>query len=79
MKNFEQTIMLVPIKYGDVLRRYIGYRVNTSDVDPDWLYPDPDADPQNLINPDQDPDPGRIQVNKISKFSKHLLIFKSKK
>ena len=25
----------------------------TSDVDPDWLYPDPD--PQNLINPDQDP------------------------
>ena len=23
----------------------------TRDVDPDWLYPDPD--PQNLINPDQ--------------------------
>ena len=29
----------------------------TSDVDPDWLYPDPD--PQNLINPDPDPDPGQ--------------------
>ena len=26
-----------------------------SDVDPDWLYPDPDR--QNLINPD--PDPGQ--------------------
>ena len=44
-------------------------------MDPDWLYPDSDPDPQNLINPD----PGRIQVNKITKFSKHLLIFKSKK
>ena len=40
-----------------------------SDVDPDWLYPDPDPNP----------DPGRIQVHKISKFSKHLLIFESKK
>ena len=39
------------------------------------MYPDPD--PQNYINPD--PDPGRIKVNKITKFSKHLLIFKSKK
>ena len=26
-----------------------------SDVDPDWLYPDPD--PQNLINPEPDPEP----------------------
>ena len=42
-------------------------------MDPDWSYPDPD--PTNLINPD----PGRIQVNEITKFSKHLLIFKSKK
>ena len=30
---------------------------------------------QNLIN--LDPYPGRIQVNKISKFSKHLVIFKT--
>ena len=35
------------------------------------MYPDPD--PQSLINPD----PVRIQVHKITKFSKHLLIFKS--
>ena len=33
--------------------------------------------PQNLMNPD--PDPGRIQVNKICKFSKHLKILKIKK
>ena len=31
------------------------------------------------VDPDPDPDPGRIQVNKITKFSKHILIFKSKK
>ena len=36
-------------------------------------------DQHNLINPDPDPDPGRIQVNKITKFPKHLLIFKSQK
>ena len=53
------------------------YVLSQIDVDPDWLYPDPD--PQNLINPDPDPDPGRIQVNKITKFSKHLLIGKSQK
>ena len=45
--------------------------LNTSDVDPDWSYPDP----QNLSNPD----PGRIQVNTISRFLKHLKIFKLKK
>ena len=36
---------------------------------------DVDPDPQSWFNPD----PGRIQVHKISKFSKHLLIFESKK
>ena len=41
------------------------------------MYPDPD--PQSWFNPDRDPDPGRIQVHKISKFSKHFLIFESKK
>ena len=45
-------------------------RENSSDVDPD---------PQNLINPDLDPDQVGIQVNKITKSSKHLLIVKSKK
>ena len=44
-----------------------------SDLDPDWLYPDPD--PQNLMNPD----PVRIQVNKITKLiSKHLFKVKKK-
>ena len=45
-------------------------------MDPDV---DVDPDPQNLVNPDLDPDPGRIQVNKITKVSKHLLNFKSQK
>ena len=44
---------------------FISQLISGSDVDPDWLYPDPD--------------PGRIQVNKTTKFTKHLLIFKSKK
>ena len=48
---------------------------DNSDVGPDWL--DPDPDPQNFINPD--PDPVRILVNKITKISKHLSIFKSRK
>ena len=48
--------------------------LKNSDVDPDRLNSDPD--PQNLMN--TDPDPVRIQVNKIPKLiSKH--IFKVKK
>ena len=41
------------------------------DVDPDRLHPDSDLDPQNLSNPD----PGRIQVNKIIKYFKTSLNF----
>ena len=54
---------------------YLKFKCLLQYVDPDGLYPDPDPDPQNLINSD----PGRIQVHKISKFSKPLLIFKSQK
>ena len=49
-------------------------------MDPHWS--NVDQIPQNLINadpePNPDPDPGRIQVNKTY-FSKHFLIFRSKK
>ena len=40
-------------------RTIIWYTTIISDVDPDWLYPDPD--PQSLMNPypEPDPDPGR--------------------
>ena len=55
----------LPVLYGSSSKAVF---IVTSDVDPD---------PQNLINPD--PDPVRIQVNKITTFSKHLLIFKRKK
>ena len=41
---------------------------DSSDVDPDCLYPDTDPDRQNLINPYPHPDPVRIQVNKITKL-----------
>ena len=57
-------------KTTHIVQKYSGnIFVKSSDVYPDWSYPDPDPDP----------DPGRIQINKITKFSKHLLIFKSKK
>ena len=51
--------------------RYIG--IGSSDVDPDSLYPDP----QNLMN--TNPNPFRIQVDKITKLiSTGLLILKKK-
>ena len=64
--------VVLGISPGHILDLILKYQsINqSSDVDPD---------PQSLFNPDPDPDPGRIQVHKISKFSKHLLIFKSQK
>ena len=35
-----------------------------SDVDPDWLYPDPDPDPQNLMN--AEPGQWNLQIFKTS-------------
>ena len=41
---------------------YQPYILSCSDVDPDWLYADPN--PQNLLN--TDPEQVRIQVNQIN-------------
>ena len=57
--------------YGSITSSQNNFK--SSDVDPDWLYPDPD--PQSLMNPDPGQYNYRIDLKHVIKIKYKLLFF----